>query len=156
VLVPGTEPKDDDLWRSFVSDARKLGIALVVLERATDRSLHDLVHGLRQSKAGGFLPLIPGSASFWAELQARSGLPGLFASPEAAREGGFLGLGANDEDTARRAVAVAARILRGESPAVVPVDQSIVFDLAVNLRTARSLGIVVPQSILIQATAIFD
>jgi putative tryptophan/tyrosine transport system substrate-binding protein len=70
--------------------------------------------------------------------------------------GGFISLGADFEDLARRAAGYVDRILKGASPADLPVEQPSKFDLIINLRTAKVLGLTIPASLLVQATEVIE
>lgn len=147
----------DPGWESFSAWARDLAIKATAIGKAHEMSLQELASALRRTGAGGFMSFaVAREPGFWAELQARSGVPGVFTAGAVVKAGGLSSLGVSDEETARRAVAIAARILRGEHPSDIPVDQANTFDLAVNLGTARAMGIRVPPSILIRATTVYD
>ena len=71
-----------------------------------------------------------------------------------AYAGGLLSYGPNVSDLFRRTAELVDRILRGANPADIPVEQPNVYDFVVNLRTARALGVVLPRSVLLQATSV--
>ena len=77
------------------------------------------------------------------------------ASPYLAG-GGLMAYGANLEDLSRRAAIYVDKILRGAKPADLPIEQPTIFDLVVNLKTAQSLGLTIPQSVLQQATQVIQ
>jgi putative ABC transport system substrate-binding protein len=86
------------------------------------------------------------------ELAARYRLPAMFTAREAVPAGGLMAYGANIRDLFRRAATYVDRILKGASPADLPVERPTTFDFAVNLRTADALGLTIPRSVLLQAT----
>lgn len=150
-------PSGDAFWERLLATARRLDLAVVAIEGTPFLKLDALAAALRRSKAGGFISLaLAESPEFWSALQSRSGVPGLFASTAVVEGGGLISLGESDADAARLAVAIAARILRGEPPSIIPVDQVTKFELAVNLGTARAMGIAVPNSILVRATSVYE
>jgi putative ABC transport system substrate-binding protein len=88
------------------------------------------------------------------DLAASVGLPGMFETRDYVEDGGLIGYGPDVRESFRRAAAYVDKILKGARPADLPVELPTKFDLAVNLRTARSLGITIPQTLLQQATQV--
>jgi putative ABC transport system substrate-binding protein len=82
---------------------------------------------------------------------ARNNVPAVYHVSEMAREGGLLSYGPDEVDTWRHAASYVDRILRGAKPGDLPVEFPTKFELVVNLKTAKSLGLTVPQSILLRA-----
>ena len=91
-----------------------------------------------------------------AELAMRYRLPSIGHTAEFAEAGGLLGYGDDVPETARRAAGFVDRILKGAKPADLPVDQLKKFQLAVNLKTAKALGLTIPSSILLQAYQVIE
>jgi putative ABC transport system substrate-binding protein len=82
---------------------------------------------------------------------ARNGVPAVDWLPDFAREGGLLSYGIDLVDTHRRAATYVDRILRGAKPAELPVQFPTKFEMVVNLKTAKALGLAVPPSIMLRA-----
>jgi putative tryptophan/tyrosine transport system substrate-binding protein len=91
-----------------------------------------------------------------AGLAARYRLPAMYFNPRNAQDGGLMSYGPDNVDFWRRAGAYVSRILKGERPGDLPVEQPTRFDLIVNLKTAAALGITVPPSILAQADEVIE
>ena len=87
-----------------------------------------------------------------ADLALKHRLPSMFGFREAVEAGGLLSYGANYTDAFRRAATYIDRILKGARPADLPVEQVTTFELAVNLKTGKTLGLTLPQSLLLLAT----
>ncbi len=85
------------------------------------------------------------------KLASKARLPAVYAPREFADEGGLMSYGTNRGDLYRRSAAYVDKILKGAKPSDLPVEQPTKFDLVVNLKTAKTLGITIPESILLRA-----
>jgi putative ABC transport system substrate-binding protein len=91
-----------------------------------------------------------------AGLAARNNVPAIYFTPDFAKDGGLLSYGADLGDTPHRAASYVDRILRGAKPGDLPVQFPTKFEMAVNLKTAKALGLTVPQSILLTADEVIE
>ena len=113
---------------------------------------------MTQAGAGALTDLEGGV--FWTErkrlvdLAAKNRLPAVYALREFVDAGGLMSYGPDLADSFRRAATYVDKILKGAKPADLPVEQPAAFDLVVNLKAARSLGLTVPPSVVTQATEI--
>ena len=87
---------------------------------------------------------------------ARNNVPAVYAQSAFARDGGLLSYGANSVDTFRRCATYVDRILRGAKPGDLPVQLPTKFEMAVNLKTAKALGLTIPLSILARADEVIE
>ena len=87
---------------------------------------------------------------------ARNNVPAVYAQSYLARDGGLLSYGADQVDTWRRAATYVDRILRGAKPGDLPVQFPRKYEMAVNLKTAKALGLAVPPSIMLRATEVIE
>lgn len=151
----------------LASDAQRLGLALVdvtmdsneIAEVASAKFVarSDVADALHRTKADAFFLIeFYGLAPDLEWIQRNAGIPGFFSHPGAALGGGLVSLGISGKDHLRRACAIVARVLRGEAPAVIPVDQESSFELVLNLAAARSLGIEVPVSVRLRANRVIE
>jgi putative ABC transport system substrate-binding protein len=90
------------------------------------------------------------------ELAARYGLPAVYPSPNWAAEGGLLCYGPDARDLYRRAADYIDRILKGEKPAELPVQQPLKYELVINLKTAKALGLTIPPNLLALADEVIE
>jgi ABC-type uncharacterized transport system substrate-binding protein len=88
------------------------------------------------------------------ELTAQHRLPAMFPEREFADAGGFMAYGPSVPDSFRRAAVYVDRILKGAKPGALPVEQPTQFDLVINLKTAKALGITMPPTLLMRADAV--
>ena len=87
---------------------------------------------------------------------ARNNVPAVYFDSLFAKDGGLLSYGPDPVDNSRRAASYVDRILRGEKPGDLPVQFPTKFELVVNLKTAKALGLTVPQSILLRADEVIE
>jgi putative ABC transport system substrate-binding protein len=87
---------------------------------------------------------------------ARNNVPAVYPNSPQVRDGGLLSYGVDRVDLFRRAATYVDRILRGEKPAELPVQFPTKFEMAVNLKTAKALGLAVPPSILLRADEVIE
>ena len=126
------------------------------------RSLADLDAAFQQARkwgANGLLRIVGQGATTGipaAEQALRDRLPGMFTSRAEVRAGGLMSYFAENRELFRRAAIPVSRILRGERPADLPVEQPVKFDFVVNQRTAKAFGIVLPDRILLLADEVIE
>jgi putative ABC transport system substrate-binding protein len=87
---------------------------------------------------------------------ARNKVPAVYSQPAYVRDGGLLSYGPDQVDTWRRAATYVDRILRSEKPGDLPVQFPTKFEMVVNRKTAKALGLTVPQSILLRADEVIE
>ena len=140
--------------------ARFLGVQLLPVEVG---SPDGIAGGFETAIASGAeaIVIMP-SAMFWNErarivgLAAKHRMPGIYPEREYADDGGLLAYGPNVPDNFRRAAAYVDKILKGERPGDLPIQQPTKFELVVNLKTANALGLTVPPSILARADEVIE
>ncbi len=90
------------------------------------------------------------------EFAAQQRLPGVHAYRELIEVGGLISFGPSYEDMHKRAANFVDRILKGAKPADLPVERPAKFELVINLKTAKALGLTIPQSVLLRATEMIE
>jgi putative ABC transport system substrate-binding protein len=140
--------------------AKALGRELVVQEAATDAEIEAGVAELVKAGVAGLVvqndPFFDSRRSQILALSSRHRLPGIFHIREYPADGGLLSYGASLSDTYRQLGVYAGKILRGAKPDDLPVLRPTRFELVVNTRTAKTLELAVPQSILIAADELIE
>ena len=101
-------------------------------------------------------PLLTSNANAISALALKARLPDMYSFREEVVAGGLLSYGASFPDLFRRAAELVDKILRGAKPADIPVEQPTKFDLVINLKTAKALGLTVPHSILVLADEVIE
>jgi putative tryptophan/tyrosine transport system substrate-binding protein len=140
--------------------ARTLGLELVVVQASTEREIDDSVGSLSQQHARALLvagdAFLNGRADQIAKLAVRYALPTCFTLHQSAAAGGLMSYGADITDTWRQVGKYVGRILKGEKPGDLPVQQPTKFEFIVNLTTAKALGLTIPASLLSLADELID
>ncbi len=137
------------------SGARRLGLAFQSVEVRGRNEFEGAFTAMVRESADGVVvfadPVIFGPRRELADLAARSRLPAVYPLREFAEAGGLMSYGANNTDQFRRAATFVDKILKGAKPGGLPVEQPTKFELIINLKTAKALGLTIPQSVLIRA-----
>jgi putative tryptophan/tyrosine transport system substrate-binding protein len=159
-LVNPSNPNAEVQSRDLRAAARTLGLQMHVLQASTDRDFDTAFTDLIRLRAGA---LVIGTDGFFlsrseqlAALSVRHAVPAIFQYPEFTAAGGLMSYGGSDTDMFRLAGGYAGRILKGEKPAELPVQQSSKVELIVNLKNAKALGLTVPLSLLGRADEVIE
>ena len=89
-------------------------------------------------------------------LAAQHRLPAVYEASEFVEDGGLISYGPNIDDMTRQSAAYVDKILKGAKPANLPIQQPTKFDLVINLKTARALGLAIPENLLILADKVIE
>lgn len=140
--------------------ARTLGLQLQLVPAANPDQLAGAFEAMMSARAEALIvmpsPMLFGEYRRIAAVAASSRLPAMGAAREFADFGGLMAYGANQSDLARQTAAHADRILKGARPADLPVEQPIKFELVINLRTARELGLTIDRAFLLVADDVIE
>jgi ABC-type uncharacterized transport system substrate-binding protein len=160
LLVNPASPVAETLARDARSAAGTLGLNLHVLHAGAESDFDAVFTTLRQLRAGG---LVIGSDVFFntqsrqlAALAVRFAVPAIYQFREFVEAGGLMSYGSSLTDPYRLLGLYTGRILKGESPADLPVQQSTKVELIINLKTAKALSITVPLSLLGRADEVIE
>ena len=146
--------------RDVEAAARTLRLQLIVLRAGTERELETAFVTLAQQGAGTLLvgadPFFSANRDQIVALAARHAIPAMYWLREFAVAGGLMSYGTDLADSYRLAGIYTGRILRGEKPADLPVQRSIKFEFVINIKTAKALGIEVPNSMQLLADEVIE
>jgi putative ABC transport system substrate-binding protein len=160
LLVNPTEPLAETQLKDARAAAGTLGLQLHVLYASTEREFDAVFATLAQLRAGGLSigagPSLARRIEQLAALTVRHAVPAIHEFREFAAAGGLMSYGTNIMDSSRLAGVYAGRILKGEKPADLPVQRSTKIELIINLKTAKALGIAVPQLLLGRADEVIE
>jgi putative ABC transport system substrate-binding protein len=160
LLVNPADPLADSQVRVSLAAATALGLELHVLNASVERDFDAAFAKLTELPASGLT--IAGAAVFTshieqlAALTVRHRIPAIYQRHEFAVAGGLVSYGTDIADTHRFVGIYAGRVLKGEKPADLPVQQATKVELYINLKTAKALGITVPSPILGRADQIIE
>ena len=158
LLVNPNNPNTEGAIKNTQEAARTKGIQLAVLKAGTESEIETAFGSLGELQAVGLVVDPDGflnSGNRPAQI-ARYAVPAIYAYREPVAAGGLISYGTDSNAIRRQAGIYVGRILKGEKPADLPVQQPTTFQLAVNLKTAKSLGLTIPPSILARADEVIE
>lgn len=146
--------------REVNAAARSLGVQLQLLEARGPNEFDGAFAAMAKERVGALLvvsdTIFNNHRERLADLAARSRLPAAYGVRESVEAGGLMSYGASFLDLYRRSAAYVDKILKGAKPADLPVEQPTKFELVINLRTARALGLTVPPALLARADEVIE
>jgi len=147
-------------WRSVEDAAQRLAVEATAGNVRNAAEIEQVITSFAQQENGGLvvLPhaLAVSNASAIIALAHRYRMPDVYWLAEAVAAGGLVSYGLNWDDHFRRAAEYVDRILKGTKPADLPVQQSTKFDLVINLKSARAIGLEIPRTILLRADEVIE
>ena len=154
----------DALSVGRVKDVREvaapLGLQLIILSANTESEIEAAFASLSQQRADAMVvpanPFFFTRAKLIAALAARHGLPAVYARREFAEAGGLMSYGYDVADGYRQMGNYAGRILKGDKPGDLPVVQPTKYELVINLKTAKALGLTIPETLLATADEVIQ
>jgi ABC-type uncharacterized transport system substrate-binding protein len=163
-LVSALSTPDDPGSERFRSEieqvATTLGLQVRHFMAGTANELPGAFEAMKKDGLQAFV--IMQAPLFWTErarianLAVKHRLPGMYPFRTQVEEGGFVSYGADQAELYRRAAGYVAKILKGTRPSDLPVEQPLKFELVINLKTARALGVTIPPSLLLRADQIIE
>jgi putative ABC transport system substrate-binding protein len=160
VLSNPANPASTASVREIEAAARSLGVNLDLFDAGNATKLDEALARIGASGSQGIIvtndPFFTIHRAKLIQFAARTRLPAVYFFRSFADAGGLMAYGANQEDAYRRAAAYVDKILKGAKPADLPVDQPSRFELVINLRTAKALGLKIPRSLLVRADQVIE
>jgi len=160
VIWDPATPSHTPVLNAAETAGRALGLRIQALAVRSAAQFDDTFSAITREHAGAVLvlstPLFMGGAQQLADLALKHRVPTLFGSREHVEAGGLLSYSPDRADLYRRAAAYVDKILKGSNPADLPVQQATKFELAVNLKTAKALGLAIPHAVLVRADQIVE
>lgn len=160
IYNPPTSPFADYYLRPFEAAGPVSGVQTSAAPVHSDADIENAIGALAREPGGGFVVLPDAFTGLHREqivsFAARYRLPAVYPFRWFAEIGGLLSYGIDSDDMFRRAASYVDRILRGAKPADLPVQAPTKYEMVVNLRTARALGLTVPDSVLLSADQVIE
>jgi putative ABC transport system substrate-binding protein len=160
VLVVSTAPSTRPALRAVEAAAQRLGVQVLTVPVRRPADLDGAFAMMARERVNGFLavpsPVLRSQRAVVAELSLRHRLAGMFGPKENVEAGGLMSYFADSDDMARRAATYIDKILKGAKPADLPVEQASKYQLVINLKTAKALGLEVPPLLLARADEVIE
>jgi len=160
VLINPVHPNHPTVLKQVRAGAKAVGATVSPVEVRTIEEMDAALAEVLRERANGLI--VPADPTFQAkgreiaEFALKNRLPTIFGNARVVEVGGLMGYESNGQDMFRRAGNLTAKILNGANPADLPVEFPTRFELVVNLKTAKTLGLTLPQSLLISADKVIQ
>ncbi len=159
-LVNPSTPNSESYLKAAAAGSSAIGIDVRVLKASTEHELDEAFASLAKLGAGGLVvpnePFFDSKRDRIVALSARYAVATIYTIREYALAGGLMSYGPSLSDSYRKAATYLGRILKGEKPADLPVQQPTKFEMILNLKTAKALGLTVPPTILARADEVIE
>ena len=142
-------------WKATQTAAKQMNLQLHSMQIRAAADLEGAFNEAAKGRSGAVAvtqsPVVGASIQQVIQLATKHRLPAIYAQPEYAEAGGLMAYGGSRSDLARRAAVYVDKILKGNKPADLPVEQPTKFEFVINLKTAKQIGLVVPPNVLARA-----
>jgi putative ABC transport system substrate-binding protein len=160
LMINPRNRESESVLRDAQAASLKLGRELLVLKASTAGEIDMAFAHLRQRRAGALYvggdPFMTTRRQQIVALAARDAIPAVYANRDFVVEGGLMSYGNDVADAYRRAALYVGRILKGDKPAELPIDQATKFELLINLKTTKALGLSIPPTLLARADEVIE
>jgi len=158
IAVLWTTGRSDQSWNESQLAARELGLQIHSMEVSSADKLESAFKEAVKARSGALAvtpySLTNSKQNLIAELAAKNGLPAIGPRRDFVESGGLMSYGADRDEPYRRLAVFIDKILKGTHPSEIPVEQPMKFELAINLKTAKALGLTIPPIVLMRATRV--
>jgi putative ABC transport system substrate-binding protein len=160
VLFSPTAPSHRPAVQAVETAGQTLGVQLQLVPVLTAEVFDEAFAMMARERVGGCLvvvaPIFFSHRARVADLALKHRLPGMFGGKESVEAGGLMSYYSNLNDMARRAAIYIDKVLKGVKPADLPVEQASRYELVINLKTAKALGLAIPESFLLRADVVIE
>jgi putative ABC transport system substrate-binding protein len=160
VILNLDQPPHVAMWRAIEATAPSFGVHLTAADVQGPAEIERAIEACAREPNGGLVvlpsPITIVHRELIIALAARHRLPAAYGFRFFVTSGGLVSYGVDPVDQSRQAAGYVARILKGEKPADLPVQQPTKYELAINLKTAKALGLEVPESLLARADEVIE
>ena len=160
VLLTMTVPSHRLISQAAEVAAPRLGIQVLMVPVRTSDDLPGAFATMKRERVQGVLvvptPLTRSEGAGLAELSLRHRLPGMYGTRQNVEAGGLMSYAPDLVDLTRRAATYIDKILKGVKPADLPVERASRYELVINLKTAKALGLTIPPSVLARADSVIE
>jgi putative tryptophan/tyrosine transport system substrate-binding protein len=155
VLWDPQNPASVQQWKDSQQPARELGLQLYSMQVSNADKYGDTFKDAVEARSAAVLvtqaTLVAANSPLVVELATKNRLPSIYHGQEYVTLGGLMSYGGDDAERLQRAAVIVDKILKGGKPANLPVEQPSKFELAINLKTAKQIGLTIPQRVLARA-----
>jgi putative tryptophan/tyrosine transport system substrate-binding protein len=160
VLLNPTNPSNPPQLKLTQAAAATLAVTLLAFEATRADEIDRAFAAIKLERPGALIvigdPLLGSHAKRIVALSTRNRLPAIYWNREFPDAGGLMSYGTNFDDLWRRAATYVDKILKGAKPADLPIEQPTKFELVINLKTAKVLGLTIPRSLLVRADEVIQ
>jgi putative ABC transport system substrate-binding protein len=160
VILNLEQPPHVAMWRAVEAIAQSSGVSLTATDVQDPAEIERSIEAFAREPNGGLI-VLPGPITInhrevVIALAARHRLPAAYPFRFFVTSGGLVSYGADPFDQSRQAAAYVDRILKGEKPEDLPIQQPTKFEFVINLKTAKALGVTIPQTLLARADEVIE
>jgi ABC-type uncharacterized transport system substrate-binding protein len=160
VLRNPANPFTTIAWKAMQPAAKPLGVKLQPVEASSPNDLDRALARIKAAHPDGLVLIVDRFLFSYrasiVQFVVKNRLPGMFPYPEFAQEGGLMAYGPDYADMFRRTATYVDKILKGAKPGDLPIEQPTKFELVISLKSAKALGLTIPQSVLIRANEVIQ
>ena len=160
VLMNPGAPTHPDTLKRIQAAAQTTSVKVSPIEASTESQIEAALVLMKQERAGALIllpdPFFLAQARRIAELAAQQRLPTMFWTRDAVESGGLMSYGQNSAEHYYRAATYIDKILKGAKPGDLPVEQATKIELVINLKTAKTIGLTIPQQLILQADKVIE